>query len=70
MIEEYRIEVADAVLEDLRERLARTRWPGELDGAGWDYGTPQAYLRELCDYWREGFDWRARERAAEPLPAL
>lgn len=68
MIEEFRIEVADAVLEDLRERLARTRWPGELDGVEWDYGTPQTYLRELCDYWRDGFDWRAQERRLNRYP--
>ena len=48
----FRIEVPDAVLDDLRERLARTRWPEPLnDDAGWDDGADVAYLRELCAYW-------------------
>jgi pimeloyl-ACP methyl ester carboxylesterase len=64
----FRIDVPDDTLADLRDRLARTRWPGEVDGAGWDYGTNLAYLRELCDWWRDGFDWRAQERALNQLP--
>jgi pimeloyl-ACP methyl ester carboxylesterase len=51
----YRIEVPDAVLADLRERLARTRFPDEIPGSGW------AYLRELVAYWKDRFDWRAAE---------
>lgn len=49
------------VLDDLRQRLERTRWPDELDGVGWDYGTDTVYLRELATYWRDGFDWPAHE---------
>jgi microsomal epoxide hydrolase len=59
----FRIEVPDAVLSDLRERLARTRLPVLFDDPGWSYGTEPAYLRELLDYWRDKFDWRAQERA-------
>lgn len=59
----FSIAVPDAVLEDLRERLARTRYPDQLEGAGWLYGTELSYLRELCDYWRTRYDWRAHERA-------
>ncbi len=59
----FRIDVSDAVLADLRDRLARTRWPDQLDGAGWDYGTELGYLRELCAYWKDTFDWRAQEAA-------
>jgi len=51
---------SEAAVADLRERLARTRWPDEIAGAGWEYGADLAYLRELCRYWREEFDWRAR----------
>jgi pimeloyl-ACP methyl ester carboxylesterase len=58
----FRIRVPDAVLSDLRQRLARTRFPGEITGSGWDYGTNLAYLRELVTYWRDRFDWRAAER--------
>jgi pimeloyl-ACP methyl ester carboxylesterase len=57
----FAVRVPDAVLEDLRERLARTRWPDEVPGAGWRYGTDLTYLRELCAYWRDRYDWRAHE---------
>jgi pimeloyl-ACP methyl ester carboxylesterase len=59
--ERFTIEVSDAVLEDLHERLARTRWPDQLPGTDWSYGADTAYLHELADYWRNDFDWRARE---------
>jgi len=60
-VEPFRIDVGDEVLADLRERLARTRWPDQLDGAGWDYGTELSYLKHLCAYWKDRFDWRAQE---------
>src|ERR1043166_8767983 len=59
----FTISVPQAVLDDLAERLARTRWPDEVNDAGWDYGVNLAYLQELVDFWRTGFDWRAQERA-------
>ena len=59
----FAIEIPDAALTDLRERLRRTRWPSEIAGSGWTYGTSKAYLQELCAYWAEGFDWRAQEAA-------
>ena len=62
------VDVAQASLDDLRERLARTSWPDEVDGAGWDYGASLAYMRELVEYWRSEFDWRAAERAMNALP--
>jgi pimeloyl-ACP methyl ester carboxylesterase len=62
-VEPFRIAVPEASLHDLRERLGRTRWPDEVCAAGWDYGANLAYMRELIAYWREGFDWRAQERA-------
>jgi pimeloyl-ACP methyl ester carboxylesterase len=67
-LERFEIRVEDAALRDLRERLSRTRFPDQLEGAGWDYGTELGYLRELCAYWRERFDWRERERALNSLP--
>lgn len=51
----------DGVLADLRERLARTRWPDEPPGAGWQFGTDVAYMKELVAYWRETYDWRRHE---------
>jgi microsomal epoxide hydrolase len=60
-IEKLEIRVPEPDLVDLRERLSRTRWPDQIPGSGWDYGTERAYLKELCEYWRDGFDWRGQE---------
>jgi pimeloyl-ACP methyl ester carboxylesterase len=60
--------VSDEVVADLRDRLARTRWPDQLDGAGWDYGTELGFLKELCEYWRDEFDWRAAEARFNAFP--
>ena len=57
----FKAQVSDAVLTDLKQRLARTRFPGEIAGSNWDYGTNLAYLKELVTYWRDTFDWRAAE---------
>jgi epoxide hydrolase len=57
----FKIQVAEATLADLKQRLARTRFPGEITGSEWDYGTNLAYLKELVTYWRDRFDWRAAE---------
>jgi microsomal epoxide hydrolase len=67
-IRPFRVEVPDAVLEDLRERLARTRWPDEIPNSGWGYGTNLAYLQELCDHWCTKFDWRAQEERFNRWP--
>lgn len=60
-IQSFIIDVEDDVLEDLRERLRRTRWPDEVADAGWDYGANLDYLRDLVAYWADRFDWRAQE---------
>ena len=57
----FQFHVPDSVLDDLRERLARTRWPDEIPDTGWDYGSNLAYVKELVEYWRTDFDWRAQE---------
>ena len=57
----FRIAIPEPELADLRERLARTRFPDQLPGSGWEPGTDVAYLRELCAHWRDVFDWRRRE---------
>lgn len=61
-IRPFRIQVPDAVVADLKARLARPRIPAPLEGPGWRLGTDTAYLRELVTYWRDRFDWRAAER--------
>ena len=57
----FRVNVDQPVLDDLRTRLARVRWPDEPPLAPWSSGTSLAYMRELTDYWRDRFDWRAQE---------
>ena len=67
-IEPFRIEVSDAELDDLRERLVRTRWPDQIPGSGWEYGTDLAYLKELCEYWQQKYDWRQAEALLNTFP--
>ena len=57
----FALKVPEAVLDDLRQRLARTRLPDEPPLAPWSTGTSVAYMRELLAYWHEGFDWRTQE---------
>jgi epoxide hydrolase len=64
----FRLHIAQAQLEDLRARLAATRWPDELPDAGWDYGLPLGHVRALAEYWRCGYDWRAQERRLNAWP--
>lgn len=67
-IRPYRIEVPQAALDDLRERLARTRWPDEPPGVGWRYGVSLEYLQELAEYWRTTYDWRKHEARINQFP--
>jgi len=64
----FRCHVSDDVIADLKERLSRTRFPDQLDGAGWDYGCERTYLESLCTYWRDEFDWRAAEARFNRFP--
>jgi epoxide hydrolase len=57
----YRIEIPQADLDDLQRRLSATRWPAAIADDSWDRGVPVAYLKELAEYWRTTFDWRAAE---------
>ncbi len=67
-IRPFRIETPEADLDDLRDRLGRTRWPSELPEVGWSRGAPLKYLRELAEYWRTGYDWRQQEARLNELP--
>lgn len=64
----YRIEVAEADIDDLRDRLTRTRWTGELPGVGWSYGIPLEYVQDLAGHWRSAYDWRASEARLNQFP--
>ncbi len=67
-IRPFEIAVPQSVLDDLKERLARTRWPDQIEDAGWDYGTDLGYLQALCAYWQDGYDWRKQEAALNAWP--
>jgi pimeloyl-ACP methyl ester carboxylesterase len=67
-IRPFRIEIPQADLDDLRDRLRRTRWGAEIPGQGWSRGVPASYLRELATYWADKFDWRSAERRLNELP--
>ncbi len=61
-IEPFTISVLEEVLDDLKMRLERTRWPDEVEQSGWRYGANLTYMKELAEYWRTKFDWRAQEK--------
>jgi pimeloyl-ACP methyl ester carboxylesterase len=67
VIERFEIRIDDSVLDDLRNRLALTRLPDQIDGTGWEYGIPEDYLRDLVEYWRDTYDWRAQEARLNEL---
>jgi pimeloyl-ACP methyl ester carboxylesterase len=63
----FQLEVPDAELDDLRSRLRSTRWPDPEPVSDWSQGIPLAYLKELCRYWGEEYDWRAAERRLDEV---
>jgi len=67
-IKPFEIDVPDEVLEDLKRRLAATRFPQQIDDTGWSYGADLAYIRELVTYWKDQYDWRAHEAALNRFP--
>ena len=67
-IRPFRVEVPQADLDDLRERLARTRFPDEIPGVGWSRGVPLGYLKRLTEYWQNGYDWRRWEARLNEFP--
>jgi pimeloyl-ACP methyl ester carboxylesterase len=67
-IQPFRIDVAQADLDDLAERLDRARWTDDLSGVSWSYGTPSAEVRRLGEYWRSGYDWRLWEARLNAHP--
>lgn len=67
-IEPFRIAATDAQLDDLKRRLAQTRWPERECVDDWTQGIPLAYVQQLCEYWRDKYDWRAREARLNRFP--
>jgi pimeloyl-ACP methyl ester carboxylesterase len=64
----FELHVPDSAIADLRERLARTRWPDQAPGAPWAYGSDVAYLKRLVEHWGNRFDWRAQEARLNAFP--
>src|SRR5437764_4881551 len=64
----FTIEVTEARLDDLRERLRRTRWPERETVDDWSQGVPLGYVQELCEYWRTTYDWRRAELQLNAIP--
>jgi pimeloyl-ACP methyl ester carboxylesterase len=64
----FRIDVPESTLDDLRARLANTRWPAQIPGTGWTRGVPVDYLKELAEYWHTRYDWRVHEKQLNDLP--
>lgn len=65
---EYRVEIPESALADLRDRLAGTRWPEPSTVDDWSQGVPLDYARELCDHWARAYDWRRCEAELNALP--
>jgi epoxide hydrolase len=68
LVAPFRIAIPQANLDDLHRRLAATRWPDELPGAGWEYGIPLARVQSLVERWCGGYDWRSREAELNAIP--
>jgi microsomal epoxide hydrolase len=60
-IEKFIINVPNSLLSDLRLRLDATRWPDEIENAGWELGSSLSYMKSLAHYWRNGYEWRRQE---------
>jgi pimeloyl-ACP methyl ester carboxylesterase len=70
MLESFKVSFAYDAIDDVRDRLSRTRWPDQLPDSAWDLGTDLNYLKDVCDYWAEDFDWTAAESRLNWWPQL
>ena len=60
-ISTFKIATSPFIIDDLRERLGRARWPDQINGSQWEYGVNLPYLQELCTHWGHGFDWTEQQ---------
>ncbi|MDB1088630.1 epoxide hydrolase [Streptomyces sp. ACA25] len=67
-IRPFRVDIPQADIDDLRQRIGRTRWSPDLPDTGWERGVPTAYLRDLAEYWATGYDWRKHEAELNTHP--
>ena len=68
MIKPFTVNISQQVLDDLKLRLSLTRWPDEIEGSAWDYGSSLSYMKELTAYWQHTFDWRSVETEINSYP--
>lgn len=68
MKKSFKINIKQTVLDDLKNRIANTRWTDEIENSKWEYGTNKTYLKELCDYWQHTFDWKKQEELLNSFP--
>jgi pimeloyl-ACP methyl ester carboxylesterase len=61
MKQPFQINIEQSILDDLKQRIANTRWTDEIENSKWEYGTNESYLKELCSYWQNTFDWKKQE---------
>ena len=67
-VTEFKVNIPQSELDDLKARLKNTRWPGEAQGSDWSYGTSEAYMKNLVNYWLTSYDWRKQEAALNKYP--
>ncbi len=68
MITEFKCQISQSVIDDLKFRISQTRWTDEIKGSGWQYGASLSYIKELADYWLNKFDWRKVEDEINQYP--
>jgi len=68
MITEFRCNIPQPLIDDLKSRIRRTRWTDEIKNSGWQYGADLSYMKELAEYWVEKFDWRKVENEINQYP--
>jgi pimeloyl-ACP methyl ester carboxylesterase len=68
MKKHFKINISQTVLDDLKNRISNTRWTDEIENSNWEYGTNKTYLKELCNYWQNKFDWKKQEEYLNSFP--
>ncbi|MDQ1803370.1 epoxide hydrolase [Chryseobacterium sp. CKR4-1] len=64
----FTVNISETVLTDLKNRIQNTRWPGEAEGSDWHFGTSEKYLKEITDYWINGYDWKKHQDQLNQYP--
>ena len=67
-VQRFEVPYSEAGVEDLRQRLARTRWPDQIAGSQWTYGVSLEYMQEICRYWKEEFNWKRQIEKMSAFP--